>query len=240
MPDLEAIYEDELPGGTHWSFLARRGVQMQLVDVAGGGNVAMLAYNPANPLERLNLPDTLKCQHTFRLTVGHCLYSDMGRIFCSVVADDLGWHDAAGGTCDAALVASKWGALSYQEARNDYYRNGVDSFLIELGKYGLGRRDLAANVNWFSRVDISADGAMHLAPEHSHAGASVTLRFEMDTLVLLHTCPHPLCEAPEYPRRPMRYRLGVAEAPGPDDPCRISREENGRGFLNNELYLLAS
>lgn len=66
-------YEDTLPGGRHWSFQIRRGVQMELTDLTGDGNVAMMMYNPANPLERLNLPDTLKCQHTFRLTRGHCL-----------------------------------------------------------------------------------------------------------------------------------------------------------------------
>ena len=72
-PDV--LYEDVLPGGSHWSFLANPGMQLQLVDIEGGGNAAMLAYNPGNPLERLNLPDTLKCQHTFRLTRGHCLSS---------------------------------------------------------------------------------------------------------------------------------------------------------------------
>ena len=84
------LYEDILPGGSHWSFVANAGVQLTLTDIDGGGNAAMLTYNPGNPLERLNLPDSLKCQHTFRLTQGHCLYSDMGRIFCSVVQDDLG------------------------------------------------------------------------------------------------------------------------------------------------------
>ena len=90
-------YRDILPGGRHWSFLARQGTTLELTDVEGGGNVGMLLYNPANPLERLNLPDTLKCQHTFKLTAGHCLYSDMGRIFCSITADSVGWHDASSG-----------------------------------------------------------------------------------------------------------------------------------------------
>ena len=237
-PDV--LYEDVLPGGSHWSFLANPGVQLQLVDVEGGGNAAMLAYNPGNPLERLNLPDTLKCQHTFRLTRGHCLYSDMGRIFCSIVADDVGWHDAASGTCNADIVRRKWGERSYQEARNDYYRNGRDSFLVELGKYGLGRRDFAANVNWFSRVDAAEDGAMRFVAGHSKAGDSVTLRFEMPTLVVLHTCPHPLNGAAEYPRRPIGYRLGVAAPVAEDDPCRLSRVENGRGFMNNTLYALGA
>ena len=236
----EVLYEDVLPGGSHWSFVANPGVQLELVDVEGGGNAAMLAYNPGNPLERLNLPDTLKCQHTFRLTEGHCLYSDMGRIFCSVVADDVGWHDASSGTCNAAIVRRKWGALSYQEARNDYYRNGRDSFLVELGKYGLGRRDFAANVNWFSRVDAADDGTMTFAPDHSRPGAAVTLRFEMPTLVVLHTCPHPLNGAAEYPRRPIGYRLSLAEPVAEDDPCRLSRPENGRCFTNNYLYALGA
>ena len=236
----DPLYEDVLPGGSHWSFVANAGVQLRLIDLEGGGNAAMLAYNPGNPLERLNLPDTLKCQHTFRVTEGHCLYSDMGRIFCSIVDDDLGWHDAASGTCNAALVRRKWGERSYQEARNAYHTNGRDSFLVELGKYGLGRRDFAANVNWFSRVDAAAEGALEFVADHSVAGASVTLRFEMPTLVVLHTCPHPLNPAPEYPRRPIGYQLSIAPKVAADDPCHVSREENGRGFMNNYLYALGS
>ena len=240
MTASDVLYEDVLPGGSHWSFIVNAGVQLRLVDAEGGGNAAMLAYNPHNPLERLNLPDTLKCQHTFRLTAGHCLYSDMGRIFCSIVADDLGWHDAAGGTCNAALVKRKWGALSYQEAHNDFHRNGRDSFLVELGKYGLGRRDFAANVNWFSRVDAGADGSLAYRADHSPAGSSVTLRFEMPTLVVLHTCPHPLNAAAEYPRGPIGYQLIPAGPVAEDDACRLSRPENGRGFMNNYLYALGT
>ena len=236
----EIIYEDTLPGGSHWSFVVNPGVQMDLIDIEGDGNVGMLAYNPTNPLERLNLPDTLKCQHTFRLTQGHCLYSDMGRIFCSIIADDVGWHDAASGTCNADIVKRKWGELSYQDARNDAYRNGRDSFLIELGKYGLGKRDICANVNWFSRVDTLADGSTQFQPDNSKPGAKVTLRFEIPTLVVLHTCPHPLNSAKAYPRRPIGYRLSLAESVEEDDVCKSSREENGRGFLNNALSLLGS
>ncbi|MEM7218239.1 MAG: urea amidolyase associated protein UAAP1 [Pseudomonadota bacterium] len=234
----EVAYADELPAGKHWSMLLRRGVAMRLTDVEGGANVGMLMFNPTNPLERLNLPDTLKCQHTFKLTAGHCLYSDMGRIFCSIIADDVGWHDAVGGTCNADLVASKWPAGSYQEQRNDYLRNGRDCFLIELAKYGLSKRDLAANVNWFSRIEVNDQGGMSLAASNSSAGASVTLRFEMDTLVALHTCPHPYTQADGYPRHPVRFALFEVPPPGPDDACRLACPENERGFRNNELMHL--
>ena len=80
-PSAVHHYTDVIPGGRHWSLRVRRGVALALTAEAAGANVGMVLYNPENPLERLNLPDTLKCQHTFRLTHGHCLYSDMGRIF---------------------------------------------------------------------------------------------------------------------------------------------------------------
>lgn len=233
MPTL--IYADTLPGGKHWSMVMRRNTRLKLTDVEGGANAGMLFYNPANPLERYNAPDTLKCQHTFKLTAGHCLYSDMGRIFCSIVADRFGWHDTVCGNSNKALVAAKWGATSYQADRNDWQQNGHDSFLVEASKYGLGRRDLAANVNWFSKVAVSDDGSFAFVPS-AEAGASVELRFEMDTLVLLHTCPHPLNPARSYPRRAVAFEIFEGAAAADDDPCRQSTAENGRGFENNRLF----
>jgi uncharacterized protein len=70
------------------------------------------------------------------------------------------------------------------------------------------------------------------------AGASVELRFEMDTLVLLHTCPHPMDRAADYPRHPVRIELGLADAVADDDACRNLCAENRRGFQNNALYHL--
>jgi urea carboxylase-associated protein 2 len=235
----EIDYEDVLPGATHWSMTIRRGRLLRLIDIEGGANVGMLFYNPQNLLERYNAPDTLKCQHTFRLTQGHCLYSDMGRIFCSIVADTLGWHDTACGTSNRALVAERWGETGYQEARNERTQNGYDSFLIEAAKYGMGKRDLAANVNWFSRVSVGAEGSLAFSTANAKPGSSVTLRFEMDTLVLLHTCPHPLDPNPSFPRHPVRYQLMRAAPVADDDECLNSRPENRRGFENNRLDHLA-
>jgi len=232
----DILYEDDIPGGAHWSFTLRRGTVLRLIDVAGGANVGMLFYNPSNPLERYNAPDTLKCQHTFKLTAGHCLYSDMGRIFCSIITDTVGWHDTVCGGTDRAMVAAKWGEKTYQEARNDWTQNGRDSFLVEAGKYGLGKRDMAANVNWFSKVAPDDTGALSFVPGNSTAGAHVDLRFEMDTLVLFHTCPHPLDPATDYPRRPIRYQVRRADPVAADDPCRTARPENRRGFANTERY----
>jgi urea carboxylase-associated protein 2 len=238
MNDTPLLHSDRLAGGCHWSLTLRRGTALRLIDEEGGANVGMLFYNPGNLLERYNAPDTLKCQHTFKLTRGHCLYSDMGRIFCSIVEDSVGWHDSVCGNTTRDMVARKWGERRYQEYRNDWRQDGYSSFLVELAKYGLGKRDLAANVNFFSRVDVDAAGNLRYAEKHSQAGDHVELRFEMDTLVLLHTCPHPLNPAADYPRKPIQYQIRAAAEITGDDDCLNSRPENARGFRNNALYHL--
>lgn len=237
-PELPPLYSDQIGGGSHWSFLMRRGHVLRLIDQDGGANVGMLFYNPTNPLERYNAPDTLKCQHTFKLTAGHCLYSDMGRIFCSVIADTCGWHDTVAGNSNREMVKNKWGERRYQEYRNERYQNGYDSFLVELAKYGLGRKDMAANINWFSKVAADEAGNLQFVADSSKAGDYVDLRFEMDTLVLLHTCPHPLNPATEYPKKTLAYQIFDAAPIAENDLCKNHCAENGRGFANNALYHL--
>ncbi len=233
-------YTTTIPGGWHWSLRLRRGTEMRLTDLAGGGNVGMVFFNPENLFERLNVPDSLKCQHTFYFTRGNCLFSDMGRIFASVTHDALTGHESACGNSHAAQVTRRWGRRDYQKEFNAWKQNGHDGFLTELRKYGLNERDLPANVNWFSKTVVDEAGNLRLLEDYSQAGASLTLRFEMDTLVLLHTCPHPLSEAPEYPACPIEIALGKADPVREDDVCLTHCEENRRGFANNALYYLGA
>ncbi|ACE83953.1 urea amidolyase associated protein UAAP1 [Cellvibrio japonicus] len=239
------IYTTTLPGNGHWSLELRRGSLMTITDIEGGANVGMLFYNPRNLLERYNAPDTLKCQHTFKLERGNCLYSDMGRIFASIVEDHSAngagnWHDTVCGTSNARSVALRWGQRDYQTDRNQWLQNGYDAFLVELAKYGLSRADMASNINWFSKVVADDAGNIHLDTGNACAGNSVSLRFEMDTLVVLHTCPHPLNNAENYPFKPVQIELGEADPVTADDYCKNFRPENQRGFQNNELYYLAA
>ena len=232
------IAADTLPGGKHWSMVLWRNSRLKLTDVEGGANVGMLFYNPLNLLERYNAPDTLKCQHTFKLTRGplpllrhgpHLLLDRRRHV--RLARHRLRQHDqGVGRRADGARRATRRSATTGTQ-------NGHDSFLVEAAKYGLGRRDLAANVNWFSKVVVADDGA-HVARRRAprRPGASVELRFEMDTLVLFHTCPHPLSPAPSYPRKPCATRSSTARRRPADDACRLSAPENGRGFENNRIF----
>jgi uncharacterized protein len=236
MTEKLPLYGDTIPGGCHWSFRVKRGKSLRLTDLEGGANVGMLFYNPNDLLERYNAPDTLKCQHTFKLTRGHCLYSDMGRIFCSIIDDTHGWHDTVCGNLTRNMLRSRWGEKSYQAHRNDWTRSGYDSFMVELAKYGLGQRDMAANLNLFSKVVTDDEGNLSLDRGASRAGAYIELRFEMDTLVVFHTCPHPLNDGSEYPKKPVQYDFYDSDPVADDDFCKNSRPENARGFKNTALY----
>ena len=232
------LWQEVLHGSSTWSHVLKRGTALRMEVTEQDSNVGAILLNAENPSERLNLPDTLKVQHVARLTAGSALYSDMGRILCSITEDSLGWHDTLGGCSDAALVRKKYGDSSYQEARNGWRQNALDGFLIEMAKYGLGPRDLMMNINFFSKVEVRNDGSMHFVSGHSQPGDVVELRAEMNTLVILNSCQHPMDLDPKYAQKPVRLTLKRVETPGPDDICRNFRPENARGFILTERYFL--
>jgi urea carboxylase-associated protein 2 len=228
------LWEETIPGGGHWSGVLARGTSLRLVDLDGGANVAALFFNRDEKLERYNMPDTLKAQHTAHLTRGHVCYSDMGRVLCSITADSVGWHDPLGMLSTAVSCRQKYGERSYQQYRNDMIRSGRDGLLIELGKWGLGQRDLVAGVNFFSKVAADDAGRVQFVPNHSSAGAFVDLRFEMNVLVALSTAPHALDPNPRWEPKPVQLIAWRSDPPGEDDYCRNFRPENRRGFTNTE------
>ena len=226
-----------LAGGQAWSRRMRRRQVLRIADDLGHACVSALFFNAHDPLERYNMADTLKAQFTAFLTADRALYSDMGRVLCSITSDTCGWHDTISGCGDAATSRLRFGEGRYQELRNGFHRNARDNFLVELGKHGLGRRDVVANVNFFVRVGVGEAGELRWVPRKSKAGALVDLRFEMDTLVVLSNTPHPLDPSPTYAPPAVTLSLFEGPAPAPDNPCRISRPENERGFALTEAYV---
>jgi uncharacterized protein len=231
------LLDTVLPGGASWSAVCARATALTLVDLEGEANVAALLYRACEPLERYCMPDTLKTQHLGRLTEGVALYSDMGRVLASITADTCGWHDTITGHLTDRILAQRWGALSYQEAGNEWRRSARDALLVELAKWGLGPRDLVANISFFSKVAVSSDGGLEFIGGRSPPGTRVTVRFELDTLVVLASVPHPLDPSPRWRPRPIRLLLERVDATPEDDPVRTACPENERGFAATEAAL---
>ena len=235
---MKSLFEEIVQPGATWSHVLKRGTALRITDTLGGANVGAIFYNWENPTERYNMPDTLKAQHIAHLRRGHVLYSDMGRILCSIIADTVGWHDPLSGCSNSALADAKYGVARYQEHRNDYHRNAFDGFIIELAKYGLSARDMGAPVNFFSKVVVDDDGNMCFVTAHSKPGAFVELRSEMNVLVILNTCQHPLDPSPKYAPKAVQLSIRNVASPAVDDLCRTSRPENERGFVLTERYFM--
>jgi urea carboxylase-associated protein 2 len=240
-PDLDeakVLFSELVPGGCHWSYVLPRGVTLRMTTLEEGANLSAVLYSARERLERYNLPDSLKAQHTAHYTRGHVLMSDMGRALASITADSVGWHDPLGLLLDTRLMHQKYGEHPYQTYRNGMYRSGRDGLLIEIGKHGLSKRDLVAPVNFFSKVSVDAQGCFQFARGHSKAGDHVDLRMDMDVLLAFSTAPHPLDPAPAY----MPKRVGLAvwrSGPAPkDDYCRRFRPENARALHNAEMLYL--
>jgi len=177
-------------------------------------------WNHDDPTERYNPADSMKVQWTARLHAGLLLLSDMGRVLASIIADSDGVHDSLLG---AGLPA-------------DGRRNSRDNFLLAAGKHGLDARDVGPCITFFAGVRTDAAGALHWDPASARAGATIDLRAEMNLLVALSNCPHPL--AP-----PQALAAGAIEAvvwtlppPSTGDACRTAGPEAMRAFENTERY----
>ena len=229
------LWHYALPGGSHWSAVLRRGVTLRLTAGGADANVAALFYSREQPLERYNMADTLKAQHTAMLTTGCVGYSDMGRVLFGITADSCGWHDPLCGLSSPQRIAERYGATSFQQQRNARYVSGREALLVELGKHGLGERDLVANINFFSKVTADEHGRLALHTGHSAAGDHVDLRFEMDTIVLLHAGPHPLAAGGAYAPPGITLQAFRSLPATADDPCRNRCPENTRGYLNTDM-----
>ncbi|MBR7834411.1 DUF1989 domain-containing protein [Actinospica durhamensis] len=234
-------YTIEVPGDAADSLRLRRHRTLTLRCLGPGANVSMLLYALEDRTERLNVPDTLKAQMSARVAAPMALMSDMGRALASVTGSSLDWHDAITGHGLSGLggggVGVGAGGGVAVGAGGGGARRGL---LDELAKHGLDRRDLHATVNFFSKVAPVGDarGTLVYEPGHADEGDWVTLRAEIDLLVVLSTAPHPLAPAASGSASAgasgsvpgVRLEIDESPAPGAEDATRRFRAESARAL----------
>jgi urea carboxylase-associated protein 2 len=230
-PDA-VVWDETIAAGGYAARVLRRGIRLQLTDLYGDAAVAMLVFNAERPVERLNVADTVKIQWNAYLGAGRFLLSDMGRVLLSIVEDDTKGHDAFCGASNLASNARKYG----DGFNHGAHPNARDRFVIALAKFGMNRRDIHPCVNWFKPVTIAADGAIELDHGPHRAGQHVTLRAEMDVIVVLANCPHVRDPRHDYSVTPVRATAWHGAVTPQDDWVRQATPEGQRAFENVEDY----
>lgn len=226
------VWDETIAAGGYASRQLNRGARVQLTDLHGDACVSMLAFNAERPVERLNVADTLKVQWNAYLGPGRLVLSDMGRVMFSILEDTTGGHDAFCGASNAASNTRRYG----DGFNHGAHPNARDRFTIALAKYGLGRKDIHPCINWFKPVRIAEDGAANLEVGPFAPGARLTLRAEMDVIVVLANCPHVLDPRADYAVTPARATAWRGAPTSKDDPIRNATPEGLRAFLNVEDY----
>jgi urea carboxylase-associated protein 2 len=229
LDEASVISRETVPGGWNTALRLARGRALRLIDTAGGNGVSVLLWNAHEPSERLNVGDTVKLQWTAAITAGHVLMSDMGRVLASIIAVDAGVRcDLLAGGSTPGSNARKYGAASG--------RNTRDNFRLIAGKLGLSPRDIAPCLTVFADLRTDESGRFVWGGP-APAGGAIDLRAEMDLLVGISNCPHPLASDTTFAPGPVEAVVWRAPPPAADDPCRIAGEEAMRAFENTASWL---
>lgn len=223
IPASAVLARETVPGGWYYFGRLNSGETLRLFNAAGRSSASVVAWNARDVSERINHADTVKVQWSARLRKGRVILSDMGKVVFSIVEDTSGAHDALVGGSTAATNARKYGGD---------HRNTRDNFILAAAKLGLSRADIPLPVTFFAPLDVDAQGRFVWNEAKRAKNDLVDLRAEMDLLIALSNCPHPLDPAPDYAPGPLvltRFTPPVAA----DDFCRTGSAEAIRAFQNN-------
>jgi urea carboxylase-associated protein 2 len=226
------LWEHTVPGGGYAAKELHRGARLRLIDLKGDACVSMLAFNAERPQERLNVADTIKVQWNAYLGAGRLLLSDMGRVLASLLEDTAATHDAFCGPSN-----ERSNARSYGDGSNwGPCPNARERLLLGAAKFGLGLKDVHPCINWFKGIRIAPDGSTQLEAGPFPPGRALTLRAEMNLIVVLANCPHVLDSRHSYSVTPVRVSAWRGPVTASEDAIRNSTPESVRAFLNVEEY----
>ncbi|MBA3026812.1 MAG: DUF1989 domain-containing protein [Sulfurimonas sp.] len=233
----DAILLDEvIPGGAKWSKIIKRGHTLRITTKDGLGSLSAMFYNADNTAERFNSADTVKLQHNAYFCKGRVLYSELGRVLLSITEDTTeGFFDAIAGISNPRLVKKNFGEGDFEHIRNRYYKSDRENFLIELGKYGMGKRDMIPAINFFRKVDIKEGSKLELSSARPKPESYIELRAEMNVLLVLSNTPH-VMEEGKYNPSDVQVTLYTGAPVAEDDFCMNFSPQSQRAFINNARY----
>ena len=179
----EIVLDEVVARRSPWSAQIATGDELTIVDLEGNQAVDFLLYDSADTTVRYSAPDTIAAQRNVYLTEGSVLRANTGDALMTLVHDEVGRHDTIGGACSKESNSLRYGHHTVHQ------HACVENFLAEGANWGLGKRDLVSNINFYMNVPVEADGALGIVDGLSAPGLSLTLRADRDVLVLVSNCP---------------------------------------------------
>ena len=182
----DAVLDQICPAGEPWSHPIQRGQVFRILDLEGNQAVDTLFYSADDPEERYSAVDTIRQQANLYLGTGTQLISTEGNLMLTIIADTCGRHDTLGGAC-----ATESNTVRYALEKRFMHacRDNFASELTHHHEYGLSKRDITSNINFFMNVPVTAAGKLTFEDGISAPGKYVEMRAEMDVICVISNCP---------------------------------------------------
>ncbi|MCG7873968.1 MAG: urea carboxylase-associated family protein [Candidatus Thiodiazotropha lotti] len=182
----QASRRTRVDAGDYFIGIVKAGETIRILDLEGNQAADTLFYSADDPAERYSAMDTIREQGNVYLTAGSKLRSNENNVMLEVVADTCGRHDTLGGAC-----ATESNTVRYDLEKRCMHacRDSWMLAVAEHPEYGISKRDITHNINFFMNVPVTAVGGLTFEDGISAPGKYVELRAEMDVIVLLSNCP---------------------------------------------------
>jgi uncharacterized protein len=181
-----ARFRKVIPAGDYWIDSVFKNQRFRIVDVEGNQSADTLFFSASDPTDRYSAVDTIRAQGNIYLTTGSKLLTISGNMLAQIVADTVGRHDTLGGACAAESNTVRY---SLDKRTMHSCRDSYVLALAENQRFGLSKRDLTHNINFFMNVPVTTDGGLRFADGLSGPGQYVELQAAMDIIVLISNCP---------------------------------------------------
>ena len=182
----QSAYREIIDAGDYYMKPLKQGQTIRILDLEGNQAADTLFYSEADPSERYSAIDTIREQGNVYLTAGSTLMSNRINPLLEITADTCGRHDTLGGAC-----ATESNTVRYALEKKCMHACR-DSWLLAVARheeFGLSKRDITHNINFFMNVPITPEGGLTFEDGISGAGKYVELKACMDVIVLISNCP---------------------------------------------------
>jgi len=186
LPIETCIARRYVAAGDYFLGTIKQGQTFRIVDLEGNQAADVLFYNAENPTERYSAMDTIRTQGNLYLSAGTQLISNANRTLLEIVADTCGRHDTLGGAC---ATESNTVRYSLEKRCMHACRDSWMLAIAEHPEFGISKRDITHNINFFMNVPVTHDGGLTFADGISAPGKYVELKANMDIVMLISNCP---------------------------------------------------